>query len=421
MANRLAEFDFNTPQLQVILATLRDVSGVTDANDLAAMYADRVRELFPFDRVVSVSVRGLQSPLYRITRSDLWTTDRNPWTDREKLPIYSRGILGTLIAGGQVVLNNDFHVDDFDPAFAHLEGMRSLVAIPLFDAGEPLNMVVHASRDVDAFDRTRLDELVLLSSFFGQTINGLVARKEVLRAQAWTKLQNDSLQQLSDTVMEQALELQRHTELLDSRVRQRTAQLHEAHLQTIEMLATACEAKDADTGEHIRRIRKLTTDLAIELGVPQAEAESLGLAAMLHDVGKLHIPDKILNKPGRLTDAERKLMQTHTTAGEHILAGTDYYQTARVIARSHHENFDGTGYPDNLAGQAIPLGARIVRVVDFYDAVTSQRVYKLPWAKEAALEAIEQGAGSLFDPAVVKAFLKQQGFTPHRVDVAAAV
>jgi hypothetical protein len=339
---RSASNELLTPQLKAIVQTLSEISSINDANELAQLYIARMQTLFPFDRVLSISRRGMQSPLYRLTRSNLWSPDANPWTEREKLPVFSRGLLGRLLYAGEVALLNDLNIDDIDPAYEHLAGMQSLVAVPHFDDGEALNMVIHASKDPGAFDPARLEEFVLLSSLFGQIIGNLITRRDLLKTQAWTKLQNESLQQLSDTVLDQAVELQRHAELLDSRVRERTAQLKEAHLESIEMLATACEAKDSDTGEHIRRIRQLTTDLALALGVAPDKAESMGYAAMLHDVGKLHIPDNIIGKPGKLTDAEREVMQTHSAAGERILSGKAYYGVARSIARSHHENYDGT-------------------------------------------------------------------------------
>lgn len=209
---------------------------------------------------------------------------------------------------------------------------------------------------------------------------------------------------LSDTVLAQALSLKDREAELERRVRQRTAELAEANLDAIHMLAVACEARDHDTGAHVRRIERFTAIVAAELGLDPAEAERYGYSAVLHDVGKLHVADAVLNKPGPLDDAERRLMQEHTVVGESILSKRPFFALARQIARSHHENWDGSGYPDGLAGEAIPLAARIVRLVDVFDALTCRRVYKQAWPPQDAMAAISDGSGRAFDPRIVRAF-----------------
>jgi putative nucleotidyltransferase with HDIG domain/PAS domain S-box-containing protein len=212
--------------------------------------------------------------------------------------------------------------------------------------------------------------------------------------------------QLSDTVLEQALALKDYSRTLEQRVRDRTRDLHEANMDAIYMLAVASEAKDADTGAHVRRIQYFAEALARELGLRNDEAERIGYSAILHDVGKMQIPDQILKKPESLTDPEWAEMRQHTLVGERILAQRPFFDLARQIARSHHENWDGSGYPDGLKGQEIPLAARIVRLADVYDALISERPYKPAWRPEQAAEAIQQGCGTLFDPAVTAAFLR---------------
>jgi putative two-component system response regulator len=223
-------------------------------------------------------------------------------------------------------------------------------------------------------------------------------------AEAAQKEQYGFLAQMSDTVLEQALELKRYNEKLEERVRQRTRELHEAHMEAIYMLAVASEAKDLDTGKHVRRIERFTRMLAQRLGLSTTDADAIGYSAILHDIGKIHVPDRILSKPGPLDDDERATMQQHTLAGERILSSASFFDRARRIARSHHENWDGSGYPDRLAGAAIPLEARIVHVADVYDALTSERVYKQPWSRERAVEAILSERGRMFAPEVADAF-----------------
>lgn len=212
--------------------------------------------------------------------------------------------------------------------------------------------------------------------------------------------------QLSDTVLEQALALKGYSAKLEEKVRERTRELHEANLDAIYMLAVASEAKDADTGAHVRRIQRHARELAQAIGHSEDEVEQIGYSAILHDVGKMQVPDAILKKPGPLTDEERREMQQHTVAGAHILSARPFFTLARQIARSHHENWDGSGYPEGLRGDAIPLVARIVHLVDVYDAVRAERVYKPRWSRKRARQHLVESAGTLFEPRLVEAFVR---------------
>jgi putative two-component system response regulator len=209
--------------------------------------------------------------------------------------------------------------------------------------------------------------------------------------------------EISNTVIDQALDLKHYNARLEEKVRERTRELHEAHLEAIYMLAVASEAKDEDTGHHVRRIQKYAHALARKLGIAELEAEAIGYAAILHDVGKFHVPDAILQKPGPLTPDERAEMQQHTVSGERIIADSVFFTRARQIARSHHENWDGSGYPDGRSGAAIPFEARIVHVVDVYDALTSKRSYKAAWTSQQAIEELKRGTGRMFEAELVNA------------------
>ncbi|MCA9245272.1 MAG: HD domain-containing protein [Phycisphaerales bacterium] len=213
------------------------------------------------------------------------------------------------------------------------------------------------------------------------------------------------LTRLSDTVLEQAIELKHYSENLEARVRERTEELRTANLDAIYMLAVASEAKDLDTGEHVRRIERYTWLVAQRLGLPPKLVEEFAYSSVLHDIGKMAIPDEILKKPGELTETERQRIESHTVEGERMLAEKPFFTQARFIARSHHENWDGSGYPDGLSGEEIPLAARIVHLVDVFDALTSPRVYKKAWDPRQASSAIADKAGTSFDPDVVRVFL----------------
>jgi putative two-component system response regulator len=222
------------------------------------------------------------------------------------------------------------------------------------------------------------------------------------------------ISQLSDTILKQAIDLKRQAEQLEQRVEQRTRELHEANMDAVFMLAVASEAKDADTGAHVQRLRKLTEKIAQEMGLPPAQVRQIGYASVLHDVGKIHVPDRILSKPGPLDPSEREEMKQHTLAGERILSNRPFFEPARRIARWHHEDWSGSGYPDGLAREAIPIEARIVHVADVFDALTNQRVYKPAWSTEKAAQFIREQAGGMFDPAVVRAFLQVLNGEPVR-------
>lgn len=213
------------------------------------------------------------------------------------------------------------------------------------------------------------------------------------------------LQEHASALEEHARELETVNRELERRVARRTADLRQANLDAIYMLAVASEAKDEDTGLHVRRIRRLTEKVARKLGFSEQCAYDIGLSAVLHDVGKIHVPDAVLGKPGALTPDERTVMQQHTLWGERILPDRPFFKRARLIARSHHERLDGTGYPDGLTGEAIPVEARIVHVVDVYDALTHARVYKPAWPRQKAEAELRSNAGKDFDRQVVEAVL----------------
>lgn len=177
--------------------------------------------------------------------------------------------------------------------------------------------------------------------------------------------------------------------------------LKRGYLDVVTMLSVACEGKDEATGFHVRRVQHYTKELALEMGVAYEEAEHFGLMSILHDIGKLYIPDTILKNATELDNVEWGIMQRHSEYGVKILGGNPFFAIAREIAGAHHEKFDGSGYPRGLKGQEIPLSARIVAVADVFDALTSRRPYKEPWFIEEAISAMQSLAGTHFDPAVI--------------------
>jgi PAS domain S-box-containing protein/putative nucleotidyltransferase with HDIG domain len=237
--------------------------------------------------------------------------------------------------------------------------------------------------------------------YYAVTLTDISPLKET---EADLRNQYNIITELSNTILSQAENLKNYSSLLEDKVRQRTHDLHEANMDAIYMLAVASESKDEDTGRHVRRIQHYSHAIARELGFDEIESERIGHSAILHDVGKIHVPDHILKKPGPLTDEERRIVKEHTTAGERILSSRPFFELARKIARSHHENWDGSGYPDNAGGQEIPVEARIVHLADVYDALTTPRVYKRAWTEADAAGVIRESRGKMFDPQVVGAF-----------------
>jgi len=184
----------------------------------------------------------------------------------------------------------------------------------------------------------------------------------------------------------------------------RFADLEHAFLQTVEVLANALEAKDEYTSGHAREVAEIAVAIGREVGLGADDLRMLELAAMFHDIGKIGVGTDIIDKPGPLTPAEMTEMQKHSAIGERILAPVEFLQPVLPIIRAGHERWDGRGYPDALAGEDIPLGARIIFVCDAYHAMTSDRSYRKALPEEEALRRLREAAGSQFDPAVVRVF-----------------
>jgi putative nucleotidyltransferase with HDIG domain len=189
--------------------------------------------------------------------------------------------------------------------------------------------------------------------------------------------------------------------------RERNSELNRVFLSTIEALALAIDAKDQVTHGHIRRVQRFTMALAEALGVTdQKQLDAIRAGALLHDTGKLAVPEYILNKPGPLTPSEFERMKVHAAVGADILKSIEFPYPVEPIVRHHHENWNGTGYPDGLCGQEIPLGARILSVVDCYDALTSDRPYRPRYSREHAEQVLLQRRGTWYDPWVIDTFLQ---------------
>jgi diguanylate cyclase (GGDEF)-like protein/putative nucleotidyltransferase with HDIG domain len=190
-------------------------------------------------------------------------------------------------------------------------------------------------------------------------------------------------------------------------------ELQQLYTSTVESLALAIDAKDRYTKEHIQRVRGIAVSIARELGLTGNDLKAVETGALLHDIGKLAVPEQILTKPGRLTEEEFEKMKTHPDMGARILQPVQFPFPVLSVVRSHHERWDGSGYPDGLAGEDIPLGGRILAVADVYDALTTDRSYRRGWPHEQAVAYLEEQSGKQFDPRMVDAFLRVLAHSPR--------
>lgn len=189
---------------------------------------------------------------------------------------------------------------------------------------------------------------------------------------------------------------------------------------TVVALANAIEVRDENTGRHSEAIGNYAQQLGLAMGLDPEQAHQVRLGAILHDIGKIGIPDAILSKPGRLTTVELDIMRRHPLIGANIMSGLDGLQELVPLILHHQERFDGRGYPDGLQGEEIPLGARIIAVVDAFQAMTADRPYRRALPQEEAIQELIRNAGTQFDPAVVTSFLRLIGFSPSLASLPAS-
>jgi putative two-component system response regulator len=262
--------------------------------------------------------------------------------------------------------------------------------------------------------RDTLAALVKAYEMIGQPERALVYLRELMEALRQSQQENAlrhvklHLEHLGDAVGSDppiTKRLQRHEAALQGKVAEQ--ELFRSRIEMLERLAVTAELRDDSTGEHSYRVGKLAALLAQEFGCDEDTCYMIELAARLHDIGKIGVPDAILLKPEKLNAAERQIMRTHTTVGAELLSKSNipHMQMAEEIARHHHEWWDGSGYPGNVSGSAIPLAARITALADVFDALTHKRPYKNPWPVQAALDEIARLKGVQFDPQLTDHFI----------------
>ncbi len=347
--------------------------------------------------------------------------EREPANFLDKVLNYSRRIVGAcagslyLVDGDELVFlacqNDELNISDFitlDPDNPHkiarsagsIAGHASLQGEPLLipDAyAIPKDQPYRFNPEID--QKTGFHTHTILAMPLHHPKEGVIGVMELINLQ------------LTD-IHHWSLGLVRHFAVLSASSivnLQMEKSLEAAYLETIFRLGVAAEYKDDDTYAHVQRIRYSSRIIAEELGCSSHEMQAIFHASAMHDLGKIGIPDAILNKPAKLEADEWEVMQRHATMGAGILEGSeaDLLKLSAEIAIGHHERWDGNGYPNGLAGAEIPLEARIVAVADVFDALVNQRAYKKAWPTEDAVALIKHESGSHFDPAVVEAFLNR--------------
>lgn len=277
-----------------------------------------------------------------------------------------------------------------------------------------LTSTLERARLLKSMLRDTLAALVKAYEIIGQPQRALVYLREMMEALRQTQQENAlkhvklHLEQVGQEVVGDVpitKRLQRQEAALQGKIAEQ--ELFRSRIEMLERLAVTAELRDDSTGEHSYRVGKLSALLAQEFGCDEDTCYMIELAARLHDIGKIGVPDAILLKPDKLNEAEQQIMRTHTTVGAELLSKSNipHMQMAEEIARHHHEWWDGSGYPGNVSGSAIPLAARITSLADVFDALTHKRPYKVPWPVQAALDEIARLKGRQFDPQLTDYFI----------------
>ncbi|MBK8323211.1 MAG: HD domain-containing protein [Betaproteobacteria bacterium] len=299
-------------------------------------------------------------------------------------------------------------------AAAIAEGLYEVHAGKIDVGISRLTATLERARLVRAMLRDTLGALVRAFEIIGQPERALIYLREMMEATRQTQQENAlnhlklHLERLGQSIEEKVSEevrLARQEAALKGKIAEQ--ELFRSRIEMLERLAVTAELRDDSTGEHSYRVGMLSGLIAQEYGCDEEVCFMVELAARLHDIGKIGVPDAILLKPDKLNDAERQIMRTHTTVGAELLSKSNipHMQMAEEIARHHHEWWDGSGYPGGLSGTAIPLSSRITAIADVFDALTHKRPYKEPWPVEEAVREIASLKGKQFDPQITDVFL----------------
>lgn len=394
------------PMLRIILR-LSDAGSAPQRSDIERLDIDDCRDaqdcsaqtLYLCVRLALKGYRDLQTiALNRQGLSHILSVTPDLYDlHRDKLEDYFRGVLMQLI--GICKVGQSGLISTIDGMVMTVEGQDVCIRAGAGDFEEGVGNADRRAQIVDLCSKVVTGHAATEGLRAGAVVVPLAVGKAVF---GFVYLESADDLSLSDRELIQVLANQCASSLQNFRLNH---SLEESYEEAIDMLAQVAEYKDSATGSHIHRIEEYTRLLAQELGLPPHEVARFSRASRLHDIGKVGIPDELLRKRGSLSADEFETMKQHSTIGDAILKRSPAMALARLVARSHHEHWDGTGYPDGTAGAAIPFVARIVAVVDVFDALISHRPYKGPWLEDKAVAAVADGSGRHFDPAIAQAFL----------------
>lgn len=397
LGNRMIRLVIRTGQPGV--APERYVIDNFDIDDYKDKTELTVQKLYTTVRTALKGYRDLQTiELNRIGLSRILDVTPELYNlHRERLEEYFRGVLMQII--GICNLNHSGMISTIDGLVATMEGKDIRVRAGIGEFGNSAEGERRLHEIADLCSHAVMSHEVPGELRQGAMVVPLQIKNEVL---GFVYLESGTEMSHDDRELIKVMANQCAAALDNFRLHH---SLEESYDEAIDMLAQVAEFKDSATGTHIRRMQEYTRRTARALGCPDEEAALYAKASRLHDVGKVGIPDNILRKPGRLTPEEFAVMQRHTRIGDTVLARSPSLAVARVVAKSHHEHWDGSGYPEGIAGEQIPFSARVVAVADVFDALVSARPYKGPWAADTAAAEIEAGSGKHFDPKVAAVFL----------------
>ncbi|MCF6335452.1 MAG: HD domain-containing protein [Spirochaetales bacterium] len=338
-------------------------------------YVVRIANERDVDKLL-VNLADMGRDLVTADRCTVWLIDKKTekiWSkvahgiDRIEIPL-SKGIAGYVAESGEhVVINNAYEDDRFDQQVDKATGYttRNILALPIEDSQGEIIGVYQAINKMTGnrkFSKKDLEHLLLAASYTGKQLESLALQEEIESTQR----------------------------------------------EIILTLAETGEMRSKETGNHVRRVAQYSRIMAESYGLDQKQIDLLKDASPMHDIGKVGIPDSILLKPGKLSDEERLIMQTHTTLGYNNFKNSEreLLKAAAIVAAQHHEKWDGTGYPNGLKGEEIHIFGRLTAIADVFDALICKRVYKDPWPVEKIVNLFIEGRGKEFDPDVVDAFMK---------------
>lgn len=344
--------------LETIFTALSNIAYKTKLNTILYGMSEMVKKMLQAERCTLW--------IADYDRKEIFTEIAHGVKDSIRIPI-DKGIVGKTITQGEpLIINDPYNHPDFDKSVDKNTGFitRSIITIPVYDSSKKIIGVYQALNKLStidyAFNQNDLNYLLLAATFTGSFYESFLLNKDLEKTQK----------------------------------------------EIIYTLASACEVRSQETGNHVKRVALYSRVIASCLGMNDEEVNIIELASTTHDIGKIAIADSILNKPGKLTEDEFEKMKKHAQIGYEVLKHSDrpVLKTAATIAWQHHEKFDGSGYPRGLKGEEIDISARIVAIADVFDAIGSDRVYKKAWPLENCFEYLKKQSGSHFDPRLIKIF-----------------